>query len=81
MKVKLTAVGKFQRYFSARTCELDFPGITLADFLAWVKEEHGLDTGAHRNIKITHNSILVRDFNRSLQDGDRIGFIPIVAGG
>lgn len=81
MKIKLTAISKFQRYFPARTSELDFPGSTLPEFLTWVKEEYGLDVSDHRNIKITRNSKLVREFNIALRDGDRISFIPIVAGG
>ncbi|UCH57971.1 MAG: MoaD/ThiS family protein [Candidatus Bathyarchaeota archaeon] len=81
MKIKLTAIGRFQRYFPTRTSELDFPGTTLAELLAWVREQYGLDVRAHRNIRITHNSIMVKDFSVLLNDGDRIGFIPVVAGG
>ena len=81
MRIKLTAIGKFQRYFPGRTSELDFPGETLSEFLTWVKEQYGLDTGAHRNIKISHNSALVKDLGMTLRDGDCISFIPVVAGG
>lgn len=81
MKIEVTAVSKFQRYFPARTNEVDFAGGTLDEFLSWIREKHGLDVGDHRNIKITRNHKLVRDFNVRLKDGDRISFIPIVAGG
>jgi len=81
LKIKVTAISKFQRYFPARTSELDFTGRTLNEFLAWVKKEYGLDVSDHRNIKITRNSKLVREFDVALMDGDRISFIPIVAGG
>jgi molybdopterin converting factor small subunit len=81
MRIIVTAISKFQKYFPARTTELDFPGSTLADFISWVEAEYGLDVTAHRNIKITHNSVLIRDYNVSLAEGDRISFIPIVAGG
>ena len=81
MNIKLTAVGRFQKFFPARTSELDFPGTTLADFLAWVKEKYGFEAAAYRNLKITRNSTLVRNQTITLADGDRIGFIPIVAGG
>ncbi len=81
MKIKLTALGKFQKYFPTRTSEVNFPGKTLPEFLTWVKEKYSLDVTGHRNIKITHNSKLVRDFNIHLEDGDRVSFIPIVAGG
>ena len=81
MKITVTAISKFQRYFPARTTELEFPGSTLADFISWVKDEYGLDVNAHRNIKITHNSVMIKDYNVPLVDGDRISFIPIVAGG
>jgi len=81
LNIKLTAVGKFQRYFPARTCELDFPGISLSEFLVWVKEEYGFEAESYRNLKITRNFTLVRDQTITLAVGDRIGFIPIVAGG
>jgi len=81
MRITVTAISKFQRYFPARTTELEFPGTTLLDFISWVKGEYGLDISAHRNIKITHNSVMTRDFSVSLNDGDRVSFIPIVAGG
>lgn len=81
MRIRLTAIGKFQRYFPSRTSEVVFPGTTRAELLTWVKEKYGLDVGAHPNIKITHNSKLVREFSSPLEDGDRISFIPIVAGG
>jgi len=81
MKITVTAVSKFQRYFPARTTELEYPGSTLLDFLSWVKGEYGLDISAHRNIKITHNSVMTKDFDIPLHDGDRVSFIPIVAGG
>ena len=81
MKITVTAISKFQRYFPARTTELEFPGSTLADFISWVKDEYGLDVTAHRNIKITHNSILIKDYDVLMSEGDRISFIPIVAGG
>ena len=81
MKIIVTAISKFQRYFPARTTELEFLGGTLSDFLDWVKNEYGLDVADHRNIKITHNMVMVKDFDLHLNDGDRISFIPIVAGG
>lgn len=81
MKVSVTAVSKFQKYFPARTSEVDFAGGTLAEFLDLVQERYGLDVNDHKNIKITRNHKLVRDFDVRLEDGDRIGFIPIVAGG
>ncbi len=81
MKITVTAISKFQRYFPARTTELDFSGNTLRGFLSWVEDEYGLDVSAHRNIKITHNSVLIKDYDVPLADGDRISFIPIVAGG
>jgi len=81
MRITVTAISKFQKYFPARTSELDFPGNTLFDFISWVKDEYGLDVTAHRNIKITHNSVLIKDYDVPLADGDRISFIPIVAGG
>ncbi len=81
MKITVTAVSKFQRYFPARTNEVEFPGRTFAEFLAWVKEEYGLDIGEHRNLKITLNSVLLRQFETELAEGDRVAFIPIVAGG
>lgn len=81
MNIKLTAVGRFQKFFPARSSELDFPGDTLAEFLAWVKREYGFDAGAYRNLKITRNFTLVRDHTITLAHGDRLGFIPIVAGG
>lgn len=81
MRITVTAISKFQRYFPARTTELEFPGSTLADFISWVKDEYGLDVAAHRNIKITHNSVLIKDYDLTLADRDRISFIPIVAGG
>ena len=81
MKIKLTAISKFQKYFPDRTTEVDFPGTTLPEFITWVKDEYGLDVVEHRNIKITHNSKVVRDTDIHLKDGDRISFIPIVAGG
>jgi len=81
MKIQVTAVGKFQRHFPARTCQVEFPGGTLQDFLAWTKDAHGLDASAHRNLKLTHNQIMAKDLTVQLQDGDRVGFIPIVAGG
>ena len=81
MKITVTAISKFQRYFPSRTTELDFPGSTLADFISWVEDEYGLDVTAHRNIKITHNAVLIKDYDVLLAEGDRISFIPIVAGG
>ncbi len=81
MKITVTAVSKFQRYFPARTNEVEFPGRTLADFLSWVREEYGLDPAEHRNLKLTLNSVLVRDTGVELDEGDRVAFIPIVAGG
>lgn len=81
MKITVTAISKFQRYFPARTTELDFPGSTLIDFITWIKDEYGLDVAAHRNIKITHNTVMIKDINIPLDDGDRVSFIPIVAGG
>ncbi len=81
MRVTVTAISKFQKYFPARTSELDFPGKTFPEFLSWIKTEYGLDVAAHRNIKITRNSAIVTDTNESIRDGDRISFIPIVAGG
>lgn len=81
MKIKVTAVSKFQKYFPSRTSEVDFTGETLAEFLSWIQEKYGLDVSDHQNIKITRNHKLVRDFNIRLKDGDRISFIPIVAGG
>jgi len=81
MKITVTAISKFQRYFPARTSELEFSGSTLADFISWVEAEYGLDVSAHRNIKITHNSVLTKDHDVLLAEGDRISFIPIVAGG
>ncbi len=81
MRITVTAISKFQRYFPARTTELNFPGNTLRDFISWVEAEYGLDVSAHRNIKITHNSVLTKDYDVLLAEGDRISFIPIVAGG
>jgi len=81
MKITVTAVSKFRRYFPDRTTEVDFPGGTLAGFLDWVRETHGLDPAEHRNLKLTLNSVLVRDTGVRLNEGDRVAFIPIVAGG
>ncbi len=81
MKITVTAVSKFQRYFPARTVEVEFPGRTLAEFLDWVREEYGLDPAGHRNLKLTLNSVLVKDYAVELTEGDRVAFIPIVAGG
>lgn len=81
MKIKVTAISKFQKYFPARTSEVDFAGETLSEFLDLVKENHGMDVNDHKNIKITRNHKLVRDFDVRLEEGDRISFIPIVAGG
>ncbi|MDP8236323.1 MAG: MoaD/ThiS family protein [Candidatus Erginobacter occultus] len=81
MKITVTAVSKFRRYFPARTNEVEFPGGNLAGFLDWVKEEYGLDIDEHRNLKLTLNSVLVRDTGIELKEGDRVAFIPIVAGG
>jgi len=81
MKITVTAVSKFQRYFPGRTTEVDFPGGTLEDFLDWVRDAYGLDVNSHRNIKITHNSVLAKEYDQILKDGDRLSFIPIVAGG
>ncbi|MFH1037727.1 MAG: MoaD/ThiS family protein [PVC group bacterium] len=81
MKITVIAISKFQRYFPARSNQVDFLGTTLPEFLNWVKTEYGLDVAEHKNIKITRNSAMVKDFNVPLQDGDRIAFIPIVAGG
>lgn len=81
MKITVTAVSKFQRYFPARTNEVEFPGGTLAQFLEWIRERYGLDIADHRNLKITLNSALAGDFNVELNEGDRVAFIPIVAGG
>ncbi len=57
MKITVTTISKFQRYFPSRTTELDFPGSTLIDFISWVKDEYGLDVADHRNIKITYNTV------------------------
>lgn len=81
MKITVTAVSKFQRYFPARTVEIEFPGGTLAEFLRWVKGEYGLDPDEHRNLKLTLNSKMVKDLDLPLADGDRVAFIPIAAGG
>jgi molybdopterin converting factor small subunit len=81
MKITVTAISKFQKYFPGRTTEVDFPGGTLAEFLDWVRDAYGLDVNSYRNIKITHNSVLMKAFDLTMQDGDRISFIPIVAGG
>ena len=83
MKITVTAVGKFQKYFPSRTSELDFPGTTLVGFLTWIKSEYGLDVEAYRNVKITHNAVLLRDWKTplNLEPGDRLSFIPVVAGG
>ncbi len=81
MKITVTAVSKFQRYFPARTSEVEFPGRTLAEFLDWIREEYGLDPAEHRNLKLTLNSVLARDYDVELKEGDRVAFIPIVAGG
>ncbi len=81
MKITVTAISKFQRYFPARTVEVDFPGRTLDEFLDWVREEYGLDPSEHRNLKLTLNSVLVKDPGVELNEGDRVAFIPIVAGG
>ncbi len=53
----------------------------MAEFLVWVKEQYGLDVKAHRNIKVSHNSNLVKEFDLPLKDGDQVSLIPIVAGG
>jgi len=81
MKITVTAVSKFQRYFPARTNEVDFTGRTFSEFLDWARDEYGLDISEHRNLKITLNSVLLRDFETELAEGDRVAFIPIVAGG
>ena len=81
MKITVTAISKFQKHFPDRTTEIEFPGGSLQDFLDWVKDEYGLDVSSHRNIKITRNSFLVKVFDLALEAGDRISFIPIVAGG
>ena len=81
MKINVTAIGKFQGNFPARSSEVEFAGTTLSEFMDLVRDKYGLDIAAHRNIKITHNSTLVGDLSIPLRDGDRIALIPIVAGG
>ena len=81
MKITVTALSKFQRYFPARTSEVEFPGRSISDFISWIKDEYGLDISLHRNVKLTHNTVMVKDFTTPLQEGDRLCFIPLVAGG
>lgn len=81
MKITVVAVSKFRKHFPSRTNEIDFTGESLGDLMDRLREDYGLNQSEHRNLKITINGSLARDPNRPLKEGDRVGLVPVVAGG
>ncbi|MCX6353600.1 MAG: MoaD/ThiS family protein [Candidatus Aureabacteria bacterium] len=81
MRVILQTVSDLEHHFGTREVEIRFEGRCVSDLLAYLKERYDFTLATQERGMLFVNGRGCVDFSLSLNDGDHVAIVPVLAAG